>query len=105
MKEAIIKEIRKEDNKQPKPGVKIIMPMLPEETESYQQNKEKVDVNNVATSTLLLRDNTQTGKGGGNNPRPQGQGQGQGNKTITVTTIIKIASRSRLSSRRLVKKM
>ena len=79
MKEAIIKEIRKEDSKQAKPGVKDNNADAARKKRN-RINKEKVDVNNVATSNFAApRPNTQTGKGGGNHPRPQGQGQGQGN--------------------------
>ena len=75
MKEAIIKEIRK----QAKPGVKDNNADAARKKRN-RINKEKVDVNNVATSNFAApRPNTQTGKGGGNHPRPQGQGQGQGN--------------------------
>ena len=66
MKEAIIKEIRKDDSKQAKPGEKK-MPMQPVKKKRNRINKEKVDVNNVATSNFLLRDPIlQTGKGSGN---------------------------------------
>ena len=79
MKEAIIKEIRKEDSKQAKPGAKDNNADAARKKRN-RINKEKVDVNNVATSNFAApRPNTQTGKGGGNHPRPQGQGQGQGN--------------------------
>ena len=79
MKEAIIKEIRKEDSKQAKPGVKDNNADAARKKRN-RINKEKVDVNNVATSNFAApRPNTQTGKSGGNHPRPQGQGQGQGN--------------------------
>ncbi len=79
MKEAIIKEIRKEDSKQAKPGVKIIiMPMLPERNGIVSTKRRWMST--MATSNFAApRPNTQTGKGGGNHPRPQGQGQGQGN--------------------------
>ncbi len=78
MKEAIIKEIRKDDNKPVKSGAKD------NNAEAFKKkrnriNKEKVDVNNVATSNFAApKPNTQTGKGGGNHP--QGGNNGNNNR-------------------------
>ena len=77
MKEAIIKEIRKEDSKQAKPGVKDNNADAARKKRN-RINKEKVDVNNVATSNFAApRPNVQ-GKGGNSNGQG-GQANGQGN--------------------------
>ena len=76
MKEAIIKEIRKDDSKQQKNGAKDSADAANKKKRN-RINKEKVDVNNVATSNFAApRPNVQ-GKGGngGNN----GGGNNQGN--------------------------
>lgn len=72
LKEAIIKEIRKDDNKPAKPGAKDSSAEAARKKRN-RINKEKVDVNNVATSNFAApKPNTQTGKGGGNHPQGQG---------------------------------
>ncbi len=82
MKEAIIKEIRKDDLKQPKVGAKDNADV--NKKKRNRINKEKVDVNNVATSNFAApRPNVQ-GKGGagghgGNNGGNAGGGNNQGN--------------------------
>lgn len=82
MKEAIIKEIRKDDPKQPKVGAKDNADV--NKKKRNRINKEKVDVNNVATSNFAApRPNVQ-GKGGagghgGNNSGNAGGGNNQGN--------------------------
>ena len=82
MKEAIIKEIRKDDPKQPKVGAKDNADG--NKKKRNRINKEKVDVNNVATSNFAApRPNVQ-GKGGagghgGNNSGNAGGGNNQGN--------------------------
>ena len=77
MKEAIIKEIRKEDSKQAKPGAKDNNADAARKKRN-RINKEKVDVNNVATSNFAApRPNVQ-GKGGNSNGQG-GQANGQGN--------------------------
>ena len=82
MKEAIIKEIRKDDPKQPKVGAKDNADG--NKKKRNRINKEKVDVNNVATSNFAApRPNVQ-GKGGagghgGNNGGNAGGGNNQGN--------------------------
>ena len=78
MKEAIIKEIRKEDSKQAKPGVKNNNADAARKKRN-RINKEKVDVNNVATSNFAApRPNTQTGKGGGKPSPSSGSRPGTG---------------------------
>ena len=82
MKEAIIKEIRKDDPKQSKVGAKDNADG--NKKKRNRINKEKVDVNNVATSNFAApRPNVQ-GKGGagghgGNNGGNAGGGNNQGN--------------------------
>ena len=78
MKEAIIKEIRKEDTKLVKPGVKDNADNA-NKKKRIRINKEKVDVNNVATSNNYSspRPNIQ-GKNNGGNQNGQGQ-QGNNN--------------------------
>ena len=76
MKEAIIKEIRKDDSKVVKNGPKESADAAKKKRNRI--NKEKVDVNNVATSNFAApRPNIQ-GKGGNGNGNNNGQG-GQGN--------------------------
>ena len=73
MKEAIIKEIRKDDSKLQKGGVKDNVDAAGNKKKRNRINKEKVDVNNVATSGFAApRPNVQ-GKGGNN-----GGGNNQG---------------------------
>ena len=73
MKEAIIKEIRKDDSKLQKGGVKDNVDAAGNKKKRNRINKEKVDVNNVATSGFAApRPNVQ-GKGGSN-----GSGNNQG---------------------------
>ena len=78
MKEAIIKEIRKDDGKTPKAGAKDNN-NDPSKKKRNRISKEKVDVNNVATTSGFAapKPNTQSGRTGGG-PRPQGQGQSAG---------------------------
>ena len=68
MKEAIIKEIRREDPKQAKGGAKDGADQSANKKKRNRINKEKVDVNNVATSNFPApKPNTGGGnKGGGN---------------------------------------
>ncbi len=94
MKEAIIKEIRKDDSKLQKGGVKDNVDAAGNKKKRNRINKEKVDVNNVATSGFAA-------------PRPNVQGKGGKIMVattrvaiITVKIIIRIASRNRLSNRR-----
>ena len=76
MKEAIIKEIRKDNSKVVKNGPKESADAAKKKRNRI--NKEKVDVNNVATSNFAApRPNIQ-GKGGNGNGNNNGQG-GQGN--------------------------
>ena len=70
MKEAIIKEIRKEDSKQAKPGVKDNNADAARKKRN-RINKEKVDVNNVASNFTHPTPNSQKPAGHG------GQGGGQ----------------------------
>ena len=77
MKEAIIKEIRKDDSKLVKNGSKENADAAKKKRNRI--NKEKVDVNNVATSNFAApRPNIQ-GKGGNGNNNGQG-GQGNNNR-------------------------
>ena len=77
MKEAIIKEIRKDDSKVVKNGPKESADAAKKKRNRI--NKEKVDVNNVATSNFAApRPNIQ-GKGGNGNNNGQG-GQGNNNR-------------------------
>ena len=77
MKEAIIKEIRKDDSKVVKNGPKESADAAKKKRNRI--NKEKVDVNNVATSNFAApRPNIQ-GKGGNGNNNGQG-GQGNSNR-------------------------
>ena len=72
MKEAIIKEIRKDDSKLQKGGVKDNVDAAGNKKKRNRINKEKVDVNNVATSGFAApRPNVQ-GKGGNNGGNNQG---------------------------------
>ena len=76
MKEAIIKEIRKDDAKQAKSGPKDNADAAGNKKKRNRISKEKVDVNNVATSNFAApRPNVQ-GKGGNNNG---GNNQGNNN--------------------------
>ena len=78
MKEAIIKEIRKDDSKLAKSGPKDSAEAAANKKKRNRINKEKVDVNNVATSNFAApRPNVQ-GKGGNSNGQG-GQANGQGN--------------------------
>ena len=107
MKEAIIKEIRKEDSKQAKPGVKDNNADAAEkETESYQQRRRWMSTM-WQLPTLLLRDPIlRPVKVVATIPVLRVKAR---DRAIIITTtrriIIRIASRSRLSSRRLAKKM
>ena len=77
MKEAIIKEIRKDDSKVVKNGPKESADAAKKKRNRI--NKEKVDVNNVATSNFAApRPNIQ-GKGGNGNNNGRG-GQGNNNR-------------------------
>jgi len=79
MKEAIIKEIRKDDSKLVKSGPKESADAANKKKRN-RINKEKVDVNNVATSNFAApRPNVQGKGGNGNNNGQAGQGNGQGN--------------------------
>ena len=76
MKEAIIKEIRKDDAKQAKSGPKDNADAAGNKKKRNRISKEKVDVNNVATSNFAApRPNVQ-GKGGNNSG---GNNQGNNN--------------------------
>ncbi len=78
MKEAIIKEIRRDDSKQMKGGAKESVDAVSKKKRN-RINKEKVDVNNVATSNFAApRPNVQ-GKGGGNANGGQGGNNRGGN--------------------------
>ena len=79
MKEAIIKEIRKDDSKLAKSGPKDSADAANKKKRN-RINKEKVDVNNVATSNFAApRPNVQGKGGNGNNNGQASQGNGQGN--------------------------
>ena len=72
MKEAIIKEIRKDDAKQAKSGPKDNADAAGNKKKRNRISKEKVDVHNVATSNFAApRPNVQ-GKGGNNGGNNQG---------------------------------
>ena len=79
MKEAIIKEIRKDDSKLAKSGPKDSAEAAANKKKRNRINKEKVDVNNVATSNFAApRPNVQ-GKGGNSN--------GQGGQALSLIHI------------------
>ena len=79
MKEAIIKEIRKDDSKLQKGGVKDNVDAAGNKKKRNRINKEKVDVNNVATSGFAApRPNVQ-GKGGNNGGNNQGSNNNRKN--------------------------
>ena len=94
MKEAIIKEIRKDDNKtQPKGGggSKDNAENSANKKKRNRINKEKVDVNNVATSNFASpRPNTQGGRGNnGGNANAQGNNKKNNNKERFKKPVIK----------------
>ena len=72
MKEAIIKEIRKDDSKLQKGGVKDNIDAAGNKKKRNRINKEKVDVNNVATSGFAAPRLNVQGKGGNNGGNNQG---------------------------------
>ncbi|MDL2212335.1 translation initiation factor IF-2 [Bacteroides sp. OttesenSCG-928-E20] len=75
MKEAIIKEIRKEDPKQSKPGAKPGDADSAAKKKRSRINKEKVDINNVSNNFSRPVPNSEKGQGGANK---QGSGNQQG---------------------------
>ncbi len=78
MKEAIIKEIRRDDSKQMKGGAKESVDAVSKKKRN-RINKEKVDVNNVATSNFAAPRLNVQGKGGGNANGGQGGNNRGGN--------------------------
>ncbi len=78
MKEAIIKEIRRDDSKQMKGGAKESGDAVSKKKRN-RINKEKVDVNNVATSNFAAPRLNVQGKGGGNANGGQGGNNRGGN--------------------------
>ncbi len=78
MKEAIIREIRKDDSKLAKNGPKDGAEASANKKKRNRINKEKVDVNNVATSNFAAPRINVQGKGGNGNGHG-GQAGGQGN--------------------------
>ena len=86
MKDAIIKEIRKDDTKVAKTGGPVRESADAAKKKRNRINKEKVDVNNVASNFAPPRPNSEraangghNNNGGGNNRGPQ-QGQGGQNR-------------------------
>ena len=86
MKDAIIKEIRKDDTKATKTGGPVRESADAAKKKRNRINKEKVDVNNVASNFAPPRPNSEraangghNNNGGGNNRGPQ-QGQGGQNR-------------------------
>lgn len=85
MKEAIIKEIRKDDIKVNKPVPKETAESAANKKKRNRINKEKVDINNVASNFARPIPNSEKGKGGsaphqGQGGQPQ-QGGGGNNKS------------------------
>ncbi len=74
MKEAIIKEIRKDDIKVNKPVPKETAESAANKKKRNRINKEKVDINNVASNFARPIPNSEKGKGGSSNAPRQGQG-------------------------------
>ena len=74
MKEAIIKEIRKDDNKQDKGPARDNNTDPNAKKKRIRINKEKVDVNNVASNFNPSRPNIQGGRGANNNNSNNQQG-------------------------------
>mgnify|MGYP002542961034 CR=1 FL=1 len=94
MKEAIIKEIRKDDNKPQSKGVggsKDNAENSANKKKRNRINKEKIDVNNVATSNFASpRPNTQGGRGNnGGNANAQGNNKKNNNKERFKKPVIK----------------
>ena len=94
MKEAIIKEIRKDDNKaqlKGSGGAKDNAENSANKKKRNRINKEKVDVNNVATSNFASpRPNTQGGRGNnGGNANAQGNHKKNNNKERFKKPVIK----------------
>ena len=74
MKGAIIKEIRKDDIKVNKPVPKETAESAANKKKRNRINKEKVDINNVASNFARPIPNSEKGKGGSSNAPRQGQG-------------------------------
>ena len=98
MKEAIIKEIRKDDSKLAKSGPKDSAEAAANKKKRNRINKEKVDVNNVALPTLLLQDLMYRVKAAIVTVRVARPTDRE--ITTEEITTIKIASRNRLSNRK-----
>ncbi|MCD8572667.1 MAG: translation initiation factor IF-2 [Bacteroides sp.] len=86
MKEAIIKEIRKDDIKVNKPVPKETAESAANKKKRNRINKEKVDINNVASNFARPIPNSEKGKGGsaphqGQGGQPQQGGGGGNNKS------------------------
>lgn len=86
MKEAIIKEIRKDDIKINKPVPKETAESAANKKKRNRINKEKVDINNVASNFARPIPNSEKGKGGsaphqGQGGQPQQGGGGGNNKS------------------------
>ena len=86
MKEAIIKEIRKDDIKVNKPVPKESAESAANKKKRNRINKEKVDINNVASNFARPIPNSEKGKGGsaphqGQGGQPQQGGGGGNNKS------------------------
>ena len=101
MKEAIIKEICRDDSKLKDTAAGDANG----KKKRVRINKEKVDINNASNFQRGGNDRGHAGAQQGQGARPQGGNQPGGNNANITATAIRTASRSRSSSRRLARKM
>ncbi len=89
MKEAIIKEIRRDDSKQQKGGAKENTDAAANKKKRNRINKEKVDVNNVASSGFARPNGQGKGGNGGNNGGGNNNNRRNNNKDRFKKPVIK----------------